>query len=163
MGTMGTTARVDQLDAFARIKALCPNITVSNHRVTSPETSAYNCVGWVLGDEQRWWEPTSSEQYFWPAERSEDYSIESYAEMFREEGFEVCEGPAVEPGFEKIALYVMDGEFMHVALQLPSGRWTSKLGGWEDIEHDTLEVLKGPDYGSPRQFMKREQAQPPLL
>ena len=55
------------------------------------------------------------------------------------------------------------GEFTHVALQLPTGRWTSKLGGLEDIEHDTLKALEGIDYGEPVRFMKRPAAEPRLV
>jgi len=46
-------------------------------------------------------------------------------------------------------------EFRHVAAQLPGGRWTSKLGDWEDIEHVSLDVLRGPIYGTHYILMKR--------
>jgi hypothetical protein len=44
----------------------------------------------------------------------------------------------------------------HMARQLTSGRWTSKLGELEDIEHLTLEQLSGSDYGQAVQFLKRK-------
>jgi hypothetical protein len=50
-------------------------------------------------------------------------------------------------GVEKIAIYVRSDIPSHVARQLPNGKWTSKLGLREDIEHD-LEALEGPEYGS---------------
>lgn len=39
------------------------------------------------------------------------------------------------------------------------GRWTSKLGDWEDIEHDTLFAVEDAgeryrDYGQARTFLK---------
>jgi hypothetical protein len=37
---------------------------------------------------------------------------------------------------------------MHLAKQLDSGGWTSKLGKDEDIWHDNLEALEGPAYGT---------------
>jgi hypothetical protein len=38
---------------------------------------------------------------------------------------------------------------------LPTGKWTSKLGDWDDIEHDTLEALEAAFYGRVAQIMKR--------
>ena len=46
------------------------------------------------------------------------------------------DGP-LQDGYEKIAIYALDGEPTHAARQLDTGRWTSKLGKHEDIEHDT--------------------------
>jgi len=47
-----------------------------------------------------------------------------------------------------------DGEPTHVARQLPSGRWTSKMGFLEDIEH-TVDALRGFYYGAVTQILKR--------
>ena len=62
----------------------------------------------------------------------------------------------MEKGFQKIALYVKDGIPTHAARQLPTGKWTSKLGRDIDIEHDFPEVLNGADYGVASIFMKKE-------
>ena len=35
---------------------------------------------------------------------------------------------ALEPGWERIALFTIDNEVKHAARQLPSGTWTSKMG-----------------------------------
>lgn len=40
--------------------------------------------------------------------------------------------------------------------QLPDGKWTSKLGALEDIEHDRLDALEGDDYGRVVAYMKRQ-------
>lgn len=42
-----------------------------------------------------------------------------------------------------------------MARQLPSGAWTSKLGGLEDIEHEALDAINCDSYGEPVQFLKR--------
>ena len=42
----------------------------------------------------------------------------------------------------------------HAAKQLPNGRWTSKLGRSQDVEH-TLEGLEGSAYGRARLVMRR--------
>lgn len=160
---MGSATPVDQLEAYQRIKRICPRVSADNCAITSRASKAYNCVAWVLADEKRWYEPTVSGQYYWPSEGASNYSLESYAEMFVGQGFVACETPLPENGFQKIALYGKRSEFSHVALQMPSGRWSSKLGGWEDVEHDTLEVLSGPIYGKPKLFMKRPENEQSLL
>jgi hypothetical protein len=71
-------------------------------------------------------------------------------------GYSICEDGELEEGFEKIALYATsDGEVTHAARQLSNGRWTSKLGRWEDIEHE-LAGLVCEMYGSVRQFLRRQ-------
>ena len=78
-----------------------------------------------------------------------------------EGGFEPCENGDHEEGFEKIALYVNKaGKVTHAARQLDSGKWTSKLGNLEDIEHASLRSLEDAgtnltDYGSVAGFLKR--------
>jgi hypothetical protein len=47
-----------------------------------------------------------------------------------------------------------DGEPTHAARQLPNGKWTSKLGRWQDIEHE-LDGLVGEMYGTVKQILKR--------
>jgi hypothetical protein len=46
------------------------------------------------------------------------------------------------------------GSPTHAARQLDNGRWTSKLGELEDIEH-SLRDLEGAAYGTVVQVMKR--------
>lgn len=67
----------------------------------------------------------------------------------------MCRNGDVEPNIEKLAIYAtIDGKPQHAARQLPNGRWTSKLGRLEDIEHD-LEGLDGNLYGVVHTFMAR--------
>ncbi len=47
-----------------------------------------------------------------------------------------------------------DGKPQHVARQLSSGLWASKLGRLEDIEHE-LAGLDGKLYGTAQTFMAR--------
>jgi hypothetical protein len=56
---------------------------------------------------------------------------------------------------EKVALYATDEGPAHAARQLSNGRWTSKLGRDEDIEHE-LEGLAGSHYGAVVQFLQRQ-------
>ena len=67
----------------------------------------------------------------------------------------MCPGEELEAGFEKIALFVDNRDTpRHAARQLPNGRWTSKLGELEDIEHG-LHDLEGAEYGSVVAVMRR--------
>lgn len=85
--------------------------------------------------------------------------------LFEERGYEVSDNSEHEAGFEKLALYQQDGFFTHVAKQKPNGKWSSKLGDAEDIEHDELRVLErrgGPYlggrpvfYGQATHFLKK--------
>jgi len=133
-----------------------PCITESNSSQTSPETSEYNCIAWAYGRDDIWCWPDAEKQYFWPISRRED-SVDAFEELFSSIGYSRCADASKEDGFLKIALYVnKEGRPTHAARQLPTGKWTSKLG-WEiDIEHDSPEVLNGPAYGIAKIFMKRK-------
>jgi hypothetical protein len=80
---------------------------------------------------------------------------------FQAIGFELCADGGLEPGFEKVALYGDGVFYTHAARQLPDGKWTSKLGGAEDIEHDAAEDVAGGVYGEVVQFMRRRTRQAP--
>jgi hypothetical protein len=88
-------------------------------------------------------------------------TIEAFQAAYRTLGYEVCNTPDYESGFEKIALYALGSDPKHAARQLPSGEWTSKLGRWIDIAH-TLGGLEGPEYGTVVAYMKRPQPLPTI-
>lgn len=70
-------------------------------------------------------------------------------------GYSVCKDPAYEINFEKIAIFAdAAGKPTHAARQLHSGKWTSKLGNSEDIEH-ALGGISGSKYGVVAVIMKR--------
>jgi hypothetical protein len=70
-------------------------------------------------------------------------------------GYEDCVDDSLEEDFEKVALYGSSSFYTHAARQLPSGKWTSKLGKTEDIEHDSPNDVAGGVYGEVVQFMRR--------
>jgi hypothetical protein len=135
--------------------AALPRLTAQNHQITSPTTGDSNCIAWAAEDTENWWQPG----VFWPLEvGSDDVGIGSLVQAFRFLDYEICAGGSLESGFLKVALYA-DGQFYtYAARQLPSGKWTSKLGRAEDIEHDTPEDVADGVYGSVVQFMKRPTA-----
>ena len=132
-----------------------PHLTEMNHRITSPPSPDYNCIAWSTGDSSRWWQPG----VYWPVDAlPNECSVGTLAMAFAALGFQDCGNASLESGFEKVALYGESEFYTHAARQLPTGRWTSKLGRSEDIEHDTPDVLAGGLYGSVIRFMKRRLA-----
>jgi hypothetical protein len=84
-------------------------------------------------------------------------TVAGFVKAFGRLGCSVCDTADLEPGFERLAIYADEtGAPTHIARQLPTGHWTSKLGELEDIEHLTLEQLSGSDYGQAVQFLKRK-------
>ena len=61
----------------------------------------------------------------------------------------------LESGFVKVALYGSNLFYTHAARQLPNGKWTSKLGRGEDIEHDSPDDVAAGVYGAVLGVMKR--------
>lgn len=134
-----------------------PNLTVYGYELTSPDTIDYNCVAWAAEDDETWWWPDSQNQFYWPLSIPRKETIEAFQQAFETLGYEVCQGDALEEGFQKIAIYTNSNKIpTHVARQLPTGKWTSKLGSLEDIEHNNLQGLTGnPGYGEVACIMKK--------
>jgi hypothetical protein len=106
----------------------------------------------------KWWPIPIEEapEYYWPEGARRDDSIDAFIDGFGQEGFHACEDADLEEGFDKIAVYASGNNSpQHVARQLPSGRWTSKLGPDEDIEHGSLSDLQASRYGYPVLFMRK--------
>jgi len=136
-------------------KAECfPNLLQAACDLTSDVDQFYNCIGWALGLQQ-WWEPDWAGDYHWPEGVPRRYDLAALIQACATEGFVACADGAPQAGVEKIAVYCTDdGIPRHAARQLPSGRWWSKLGVWEDIQHE-LGALEGPEYGRVAQFLAR--------
>jgi hypothetical protein len=134
-----------------------PRLNEENHRETSPPDVQYICIAWCAGDTGRWWQPGS----YWPTETSkDDCGIATLIEAFRELGYQEGADDNLESGFEKVALYGSGLFYTHAARQLPSGKWTSKLGKSEDIEHDSPDDVAGGVYGAVVEIMKRPLTSP---
>ena len=81
-------------------------------------------------------------------------TLEAFRHAFATLGYMDCDHGELEAGYEKIAIFALSGVPKHAARQLPSGRWTSKLGKMEDIEH-TLHDVTGTVYGGVVHVMRR--------
>ncbi|MCE2805969.1 MAG: hypothetical protein LW700_12280 [Gemmataceae bacterium] len=131
-----------------------PALASGNYAVTSPAVSDYNCIAWAAGESDRWWWPDPLGLNFWPPEIPRLETIDSFRLAFEALGFAKAKNDQPEPGMEKIAIFAQGGKPTHMARQLENGRWTSKMGQSEDIEH-ALRDLEGVLYGEVALFMGR--------
>ncbi len=136
-----------------------PNLTAANAEVISNDDPYYNCAAFAAGDEKRrWWpvDPTIAPGYYWPEGFNLDESTETILATFEKHlGYERCETGDFEEGYIKVAVYELGGEPKHVCVQLPNGKWKSKLGVLQDIVHETLSALSGPFYGKAVRFLRK--------
>lgn len=130
-----------------------PGLRPSGYRKTSEKTCLYNCIAYAAGDTARWW--STDPNYHWPQGAIRDDGINALISAFEVIGYEQCGDGDFEEGFEKVALYAKEGRWKHAARQLASGYWTSKMGGMEDIQHQTLDAIEGDTYGFTTHFMRR--------
>lgn len=139
-----------------KIEEIFPNLLKSNYSITSPDTPNYNCIAWSADDNESWWWPDAQETCYWPPEVERKETLDTFIKIYEILGYEICKDGGLEKEFDKIAIYIdVKGKPTHVARQLTSGDWTSKLGALEDIAHFTLDDLAGSTYGSVAIFMKR--------
>jgi hypothetical protein len=138
------------------IDDLFPGLLRTGYQVTSPQDDVYNCIAWAAGATDRWWWPFGDPQRtYWPEGVPRLETPEAFRAAVATLGYAVCDHTEAEPGFEKVALFAdAQGCPTHAARQLPGGRWTSKLGKLEDIEH-ALDGLAGAEYGSVVLVLKR--------
>ncbi len=132
-----------------------PNLIPTDYEITSIDTIDYNCVAWAAEDTQRWWWPDSMFESYWPNNVPREETLLAFIQAFQTLGYMICENSDLEENYQKIAIYTLNNKPTHVARQLFTGKWTSKLGQDEDIEHDNLEGLEGKRYGEVTLVMKR--------
>src|SRR5438270_518391 len=105
-------------------------------------------ASWTANVTTDWWWPVGTGKTHWPDGVPRVVTLEAFRAAFATLGYVICPSEELEAGFEKIALFANDqGIPRHAARQLASGRWTSKLGKMEDIDH-ALRDLEGTLYGS---------------
>ncbi len=149
---MGTRAR---LPMVINLEDLFPRLHAGDYQFTSPPSQRYNCIAWAAGDTSKWWWPAADVRFYWPPTAPRVETLEAFEAAFAALGYSTCESEDLESGFEKIALFADPLQLpTHAARQLVSGRWTSKLGELEDIEH-RLHDLEGTVYGTVVRCLKR--------
>lgn len=152
----------EEVEIRERLEKIFPNLKTTQYRLTSPEDANYNCVSWAIHNHQDesyptdWWEPAPMSKYYWPIERNEDYSLQSYQAVFEALGYSICQPTHLNEGYTRISIFSHNGFFKHVCRQdiIKPNRWLSKIGQKVDIEHE-LEALSGSFYGYPTVFMEK--------
>jgi hypothetical protein len=142
--------------------ARLPNLTDQNCEIKSLYDTKYNCIAFAAGETESWWWPTDDD--YWPDGVDRQVTIEVFIKAFATKGYLPCEDGTLDETCEKVALYGMDdgsGRMVptHAAIQLPDGKWASKLGKCEDIHHATVDAVNGPSYGVVVRYLKRDKDQ----
>lgn len=144
-------------ERFANVR---PNNFECSSDSTRDSDEKYNCIAWAVGKKDNFWWPRELGGFHWPKglprEPLNKETVENFIKAFETEDFELCDDGEFENGFEKVAIYVNNFNVpKHAARLLPNGAWTSKLGDDEDIQHETLGVLEGREYGAAKIFLRR--------
>jgi len=136
-----------------------PFLDADRHAVTSNATNQYNCTAWAAGDVLNNWWPDEMDIGFWPARAPREETINAFIQAYETLGYKLCADGLLQEGQEKIAIFGSGVEGSetptHVARQLASGEWTSKLGPHEDISHKGVDDVRGPLYGKVICFLSR--------
>jgi hypothetical protein len=135
-------------------EGLFPDLARIGYRITSPPDPIYNCIAYAVGVTDQWWWPDPDGFDYWPPGVVRACTLDAFLQAFATIGYTPCPDGSLEPGWEKVALYATDEGPAHAARQLADGRWSSKLGPEDDIEH-ALEGLEGTLYGSVVQYLRR--------
>ena len=130
-----------------------PNLYGEGFEIVEQPSPRYNCIAYAAGDTTEWWWPDGIN--YWPPWATLDNRTESLEEVFAGLGYEQCNDGIPEEGYQKVALYEIQSEFQHVAVQMPNGRWRSKMGQGPVIEHRNPESLSGGMYGDATAYMRR--------
>ena len=147
----------------ARLLKIFPKLAHDeNFKITSKESSDYNCIAWAYIIKDKWMWPNTGDGnfldgvHYWPSNEILDGDVSHFIKAFELKGYRVCETCKFDPGYTKIALYVKANstECTHAAREKRNGFWTSKLGSYVDIQHGTPYTIENDDYGKVYCFMK---------
>lgn len=86
-------------------------------------------------------------------------TLDAYVAAYAAQGYSQCADASLESGFEKIAIFMKASVPSHAARQLETGAWTSKLGQYFDIQHNSLAGVERNEYGYIAQILKRPKTQ----
>ena len=150
-----------------QVKKAFENLKDGEFKKTSETDGRYNCIAYAANEKHRYWWPVkygmAANDVYWPEGVSKVCVLKNFVLAFETLGYKTCDSSDLKEDVEKVAIYVtakasakaLKGAPLHMARQLPSGEWTSKLGVGIDISHKTVKSLEGEIYGIVKQFMER--------
>ena len=112
----------------------------------SDEDFNYNCLAFVLGDSNNWWEPPNGKGQYWPSGFPEDTTVKTVESIIRLHGFTVVTSKDDLPETDAIAIFAIGDEWTHFA-KFTGGAWQSKLGEGHDVARVNLDDLTIQMYG----------------
>ena len=130
-----------------------PKLASEDFEIVERASEQYNCIAYAAGDTTKSWWPNGID--YWPPWATRDNRMESLKEAFAGLRYEQCDDSNVEEGYQKVALYGFQGRFEHAAVQMPNGRWRSKMGRGPIIEHLNPKSISGGPYGDATTYMRR--------
>lgn len=144
-----------EVATIQEIESLFPLLVGTSYSEASAATDTYNCIAFAFGDLQNWWWPRRGYGIYWPPGFPLNDFVATLVSIFDLHGYSACDNSDHELGYEKVVIFSRGERFKHVARQLKSGRWASKLGEEQDIEHERAEHVENADYGTAETFLKR--------
>jgi len=143
--------------SLADIEAAFPGLAGTQYSEESVATDEYNCIAYAFGDTKNaWWPKQKGYGYYWPPGFALSDSVDTLKSILQVHGYTDCTSAEREVGYEKVAIYSRNGRFIHAPRQLRSGRWASKLGDEQDIEHVRAEHVAGQEYGDDIHIMCKQ-------
>lgn len=116
VGNRGDHRKMESLEAQVRIDF--ERLKAGDFEITSDKDRSYNCIAWAMGKSDQFWWPDADA--VWPESVPKVESLEAFQEAFATQGFVLCADGTPKQGFEKIALYTLNGKPTHAAFLLAS-------------------------------------------
>lgn len=137
--------------------------------ITSEQTTVYNCIAWAMGFKDRWAAivdgraipksgvPNGQFRRFiwWPDGVEQSMRPEALVAAFKAVGFAECKSGEIETGYDKVALYLLNGEWTHASRIIGPNEEHSKFGESWDARHGAG-MVSGTCYGQIYCYMRRE-------
>lgn len=138
------------------LEDIFPKLKNKDYKLASKKNRYYNCIAWAFECNTLWWWPDKKYIGFWPKQIKREVTLAAFIKAFETQGYSICENSDYEIGFQKIAIFIKENNIpTHTARQLDNGKWTSKIGELEDIEHNLFDLI-GNQYGKIGVIMKRK-------
>jgi hypothetical protein len=76
-----------------------PNLVITGYKITSPDTTDYNCIAWAAGSTEEWWWPDAKGQDYWPPNILREESLTAFIMAYQTLGYEVGDNASLEARF----------------------------------------------------------------